>query len=100
MPPVWFASLATHSRVRFNGLKCAAYAEPKYALFLVKEEWKTIDDLVFPSVGIISINEAKRHVQNRYLEAKLGSEAATDVGKLRKQTFIQPDYRVCLCFAA
>ena len=83
-----------------NCLKCAAYAEPKDALFLVKEEWKTIDDLVLPGVGIISINEAKRHVKNRYLETKLGTHAATDVAKLRKQTFIQPDHRVCLRLAA
>src|SRR5438874_2273890 len=40
-----------------NCLKSAAYAEPKDALFLVKEEWKTIYDLIFPRVGIISINK-------------------------------------------
>src|SRR5438132_6474085 len=70
-------------------LKSAAYAEPKEPLFLVKEKRKTVDDLVATCVGIISINEAKRHVENRHLDPKLGAHAGAVVGKLRKQTLIE-----------
>src|SRR5437870_3589433 len=77
------------ARCSLPSLKSAAYAEPKDAFFLVKEERKTVDDLVATRVGIISINEAKRHVENRYLDAKLGAHAGAEVGKLRKQTLIK-----------
>ena len=83
-----------------NCLKSAAYAESKDALFLVKEEWKTINDLVFPRVGIISINKTKRHVENRYLKANFGAHTAADVRELREQTLVKADHRICLRFAA
>src|SRR5207245_2768154 len=80
-------------------LKSAADAEPKHALFLVKEKWKTINDLVLPRVGIISINKTKRHVENRYLEADLSAHTGPDVGELREQTLTQADHGICLRFA-
>src|SRR5258708_29420357 len=90
---------AARPRVSVNCLKGAAYAESKDALFLAKEEWKTINNLVFPRVGIISINKTKRHVENRYLEADLGAHTSPDVGELREQTFIKADYGICLRIA-
>ena len=63
-------------------LEGAAHAETKYTLFLVKEEWETINDLIATRVGIISINDAKRHVQNRHLKAELGSQTAANIAKL------------------
>src|SRR5258706_4259246 len=65
-------------------LKSAAYTEAKNALFLVEEKWKTVNRLVFPRVGIISINKTKRHVQNRYLKAHFGADAAAYVAEFRE----------------
>src|SRR6266404_3128704 len=98
MPPVWFAWLATQSQGSVNCLKSAANAEAEHALFLAlaKEEGKTIDNLVFPSVGIISINKTKRHVENRYLETNLGAHTAADVGELGEQALIKAHHGICL----
>ena len=75
--------LATRARYKagFDSLEGAAYAEAEDALFLVKDKWKPINDLILPGVWIIRINEAKRHVQNWDLEADFGTEAAADVAK-------------------
>src|SRR6266849_8751846 len=102
MPPVWFAwpvnGCQRSQSQQF--LKSPAYAEPEHALFLVEPERKSIDNLVLASVWIISINEAKRHVENRNLEANLGAHAAAKVRKLRKQTLVQAHHSVPLRFAA
>src|SRR5207302_3015483 len=82
-----------------NCLESAAHAEAKDALFLVEEEWKPINHLVATRVGIISIDEAKRHVENRYLETNLGSHAAANVAKLREQTLVEAHDGVRLSIA-
>ena len=83
MPPVWFALIGDPLWV-IRYLKSAAYAEPEDALLFGKDEWKTINELVFPRVGIISINKTKRHVKNRYLETDFAAHAAPYIGKLRE----------------
>ena len=67
---------------RFLNLEGAADAETKDALFLVKNEWKPLNNLIAPGVGIISINNAKRHVENWDLKADFGANAAAQVAKL------------------
>ncbi len=66
-------------------LECAAYAKAKDTLFLVKEERKPVNDLVLTGVGIIGINEAKRHVENRYLKTNLSAQAAANVTEIREE---------------
>src|SRR5437899_10808103 len=91
MPPVWFALSGDSLRgFSVNCLESAAHAEAKDALFLVEEEWKPINHLVATRVGIISIDEAKRHVENRYLETNLGPHAAANVAEFREQTLVEP----------
>ena len=82
-----------------NCLESAAYAESKNALFLVEEEWKSINHLVATRVGIISIDKAKRHVENRYLETNLGPHAAANIAKLREQTLVEAHDGVRLSIA-
>src|SRR3989442_619301 len=101
MPRVWFALSCDSLRgFSVNCLESAAHAEAKDALFLVEEEWKSINHLVATRVGIISIDEAKRHVKNRYLETNLGAHAAANVAKLREQTLVESHDRIRLRFSA
>src|SRR5712692_1899910 len=83
-----------------NCLESAAHAEAKDALFLVEEEWKPINRLVATRAGIISIDKAKRHVENRYLETNLGAHAAANVAELREQTLVEAHDGVRLSIAA
>src|SRR5437016_9141123 len=100
MPPVWFALRGDSLRgFSVNCLESAAHAEAKDALFLVEEEWKPINHLVATRVGIISIDEAKRHVENRYLETNLGPHAAANVAELREQTLVEAHDGVRLSIA-
>src|SRR3989442_12178294 len=100
MPPVWFALSGDSLRgFSVNCLESAAHAEAKDALFLVEEEWKPINRLVATRVGIISIDKAKRHVENRYLETNLGAHAAADVAELREQTLVEAHDGVSLSIA-
>src|SRR2546425_76485 len=100
MPPVWFALSGDSLRgFSVNCLESAAHAEAKDALFLVEEEWKPINHLVATRVGIISIDKAKRHVENRYLETNLGAHAAANVAKLREQTLVEAHDGVSLSIA-
>src|SRR6266581_7610252 len=100
MPPVWFALSGDSLRgFSVNCLESAAHAEAKDALFLVEEEWKPINHLVATRVGIISIDKAKRHVENRYLEANLGAHAAANVAELREQTLVEAHDGVRLSIA-
>src|SRR5207244_1556668 len=100
MPPVWFALSGDSLRgFSVNCLESAAHAEAKDALFLVEEEWKPINHLVATRVGIISIDEAKRHVENRYLEPNLGAHTAANVAELREQTLVEAHDGVRLSFA-
>src|SRR5262245_51980498 len=102
MPPVWFAwmDLPNQVRIPFSSLKSAPDAKAKDRLFLVKEEREPVDHLIFASVGIISINQAKRHVKNRHLNAKFGADTAADIGELVKKALVEPNYCVALGFAA
>jgi hypothetical protein len=93
-PGFGLLQLATHWAGQC--LKSAAYAEPENALFLTKDKWKTVNELVFPRVGIISINKAKRHVENWNLKANLGAHTAPYIRELGEQTFIKADYGICL----
>src|ERR1051325_10836349 len=75
-------------------LKSAPHAEAKDRLFLVKEERKSVDDLIFTSVRIISINQSKRHVQNWHLNAQLRAQTAAQVAELGKQALVEADHRI------
>src|SRR5438477_3334844 len=100
MPPFWFALSGDSLRgFSVNCLESAAHAEAKDALFLVEEEWKPINHLVATRVGIISIDKAKRHVENRYLETNLGAHAAANVADLHKQTLVEAHDGVRLSIA-
>ena len=88
------------TRIPLNSLKSAPDAKAKDRLFLVKEERKPVDHLIFASVGIISINQAKRHVKNWHLNPYFGADTAAEVGELVKKTLIKPHHRVALNIAA
>src|ERR1041384_8346443 len=81
-------------------LKSASDAKAKDRLFLVKEERKSVDHLILTGIWIISINQAKRHVENRHLNANFRAHAAADVAEFCKQTLVQSDHGVSLRFTA
>src|SRR5207249_10426841 len=85
---------------RFLDLEGATDAATKDAVLLVKNEWKPLNNLIAPGVGIISINNAKRHVENWDLRANFGADAAAHVAKLGEETLTQPRHGGCLRFTA
>src|SRR5437762_8279344 len=95
--PDWARPVGTWLR---NSLKSAPDAKAKDRLFLVKEERKPVDHLIFTSVGIISINQAKRHVENWHLDAKFGADTTADISELVKEALIKSDHGVALRFTA
>ena len=80
----------------FGLLESAANAEPKDGLLFIKNEGKAVDELVAARPGIISINQAKRHVENGYLNAKLSSQTAVKIAESCELALAQPRDRVRL----
>src|SRR6184192_2001986 len=81
-----------------NSLKSASDAKAKDRLFLVKEDRRSVDQLILTGIWIISINQAKRHVQNRHLNADFSAHAAADIAEFCEQALVQSDHCVSLRF--
>src|SRR5262245_42854140 len=102
MPPVWFAWVGRPSSGTASVylLKTAPFANAEDRLSLVKEERKSVDDLIFTSIGIISINQTKRHVKNGHLNTNLSPNAAAKVGEFIEQALVKSNNRITLGLAA
>src|SRR5678816_1801834 len=71
----------TTAMVGLERLKSAPYAETNDFLFLIEGEGKSLDNLVFPGVGIIRKDQAKRYVQDGNLDPNLHSNTGTVVAQ-------------------
>src|SRR5437764_2189811 len=91
--PDWARPVGTWLR---NSLKSASDAKAKDRLFLVKEERKSVDHLILTGIWIIRIDQAKRHVQNRHLNADFRAHAAADVVEFCEQALVQSNHGVSL----
>ena len=83
-----------------NSLKCSADRKAKAAFLTRQEEiWYFLSNTDF-RIRIVKINQAKRHVDNRNLNAEFDTDARTKVAETIKRRIVNPDKRVGLRLAA
>ena len=79
--------------VGLERLKGAPYAETNDFLFLIEGEGKPVDNLVFPGVGIIRKDQAKRYVQDGNLDPNLHANTRTVVAQFGEKALRQVSLR-------